>query len=98
SDRRVQLVDGAVCLDARAILGRTLAADEVRLAAVAAARVDAGDADRHGVLPIVAPSGCPPARSPHPLRPSEDQPKALSARLAWRLMSARSFLRSIGFL
>ena len=42
ADHRVGLVDGAVGLDPRIVLGHALAAAERGLAAVAAARVDTG--------------------------------------------------------
>ncbi len=47
AEDRVQLVDGAVALDPRVVLGDTLAADEMRLALVAGPCVDLVDADRH---------------------------------------------------
>ncbi len=50
TERRVQLVDATVGLDAAAVLRDALAPDQIGLALVAAARVDAGDPDRHGAL------------------------------------------------
>src|SRR5262249_7343127 len=47
AERGVQLVDRAVCVDARAVLRDARAADEVGVAAVTPARVDACQADRH---------------------------------------------------
>jgi len=47
ADDRVQLVDGAVGLDPRRVLGHAAPAHEGGLAAVAGARVDTVDADGH---------------------------------------------------
>jgi len=50
SDRGVELVDGAVGLDARVHLGDTAHVAEVRLATVAELRVDAGEVDGHACV------------------------------------------------
>src|SRR5438046_2434472 len=64
ADRGVQLVDGAVGFDPRAVFSDPLAADEVGLAAIAAARVDARDPDRHAASPSVARRASLPPRAP----------------------------------
>ena len=48
ADYRVELVDGAVSVDARRIFGDALAADERGITPIAGARIDFGDANSHG--------------------------------------------------
>ena len=60
ADRRVELVHRPVRLDPWRGLARALRADQVGLAVVATAGVDARDPDRHGPFPTVAPARCPP--------------------------------------
>ena len=51
TDRRVQLVDGAVGLDAQAVLSHSLAAAERRRTVIAGTGVDAVDVDHAGIVP-----------------------------------------------
>src|SRR5262249_44263796 len=87
ADRGIELVHGAVRLDARRVLVRSLAADEVGLAVVTATGVDARDPDGHGPFLASAP------RVVHRALPARAMPahaNMLSGRRACRLISARS--------
>src|SRR5439155_13882895 len=76
AERRVQLVDRAVGDDPRRVLRNASLADEVRIAVVASARVDARDADRHqrffASSAYVRPAGAPFATG----SPESFQPRA----------------------
>ena len=61
AERGVQLVDGAVGLDAQVVLGDALAAEEIGLAGVAAPGVDL-----HGALPLAPPQERPRAARRRP--------------------------------